>query len=198
MTYEYWNPFFNSVQRVKVNYLPATEARGLIIDPVDQFPLAFDDAAIERIVEATGGQPYLLQNLCHNLVGYLNEPLTRSNRATLEDVNAVLERTLESGTYYFDDYVWGWSSEAERIVLAAVAESVREGMQGWVKFESIKRHLPQKEAIEALKGLCARDVLEEQVTEERKLAYRFQVELSRLWVAKMHPLPRILLEYGGS
>jgi hypothetical protein len=214
---DYWHPFFLSVKPIKVNYLLETDARQLITDPIVRFPLEYESQATERIIAVTHGQPYLVQDLCHNLVTHLNAPLHRSNRATVEDVNAVLERTLESGTYYFDDYVWGRSNDDERLTMAAIAEAAytrgyvgapfqvsrspgarfigRIADEGWVEFAIAEKYLGRERALAALKTLCARDILEEHASGEM-LEYRFQVELSRLWVARTKPLARILLERG--
>jgi len=40
----------------------------------------------------------------------------------IEDVDAVLERTLESSGYYFDGYVWGWSGADEQLTLSETAK----------------------------------------------------------------------------
>jgi len=193
MTRDYWHPFFLSLKPIKVMYLSEAEAWQLISDPVDEFPLRYDREAIERIIAITRGQPYLVQDLCHNLVTHLNDPLHRSNRATSEEVNAVLARTLESGTYYFDDYVWGWSNEDERLALTAIAEAAAATTDGWIEFATVEKHLGRENALVALKNLCARDILEEHAS-GKTLTYRFQVELSRFWVARNHPLARLLLE----
>lgn len=209
MTRDYWHPFFLSVKPLKVTYFNEPDAWQLITDPIDEFPLQFDGQAIERIIAATRGQPYLVQDLCHNLVTHLNGPLHGSNRATLEDVNAVLDCTLQSGTYYFEDYVWGWSNPDEKVALAVIADAAaaptpsspterqeerKEG--GWVEFATVETQLGREAALTALKNLCARDILEER-TMATRLEYRFQVQLSRLWVARNKPLARISMERGS-
>ena len=193
MQRDYWHPFFLSVKPIQVTYLSPPEAWQLITDPVDEFPLQYDSAAVERIIAATHGHPYLVQDLCHNLVTHLNDPLHRSNRATIEDVNAVLGRTLESGTYYFEDYIWRGSSADERLALAAITDAARTAEGGWAGFAAVEKHLGREAALAALGNLCARDILEERAVGET-LDYRFQVELSRLWAMRNKPLARVLLE----
>jgi hypothetical protein len=75
-----------------------------------------------------------MQNICHNLVNQLNDPFQRSNRAKVEDVEAVLEKTLETSGYYFDDYVWNWSSADERVGLALLAEAGEWAGSRWSKY----------------------------------------------------------------
>jgi hypothetical protein len=190
MTREYWNPFFQSVQTVRIGYLSELDARQLIIAPVDQFPLSYDEEAIDRIVAVTNSHPYLMQNVCHNLVNRLNDPLQRGNRAKVEDVEAVLEKTLETSGYYFDDYVWNWSSADERVTLALLAEAAE-----WAGFALVETHLGRDAALDATRGLVARSILEER-SERGELLFRFQIPLSRMWVEKTKPSARILMERG--
>jgi hypothetical protein len=190
MTREYWNPFFQSVQTVRVGYLSELDARQLIIDPVAQFPLSYDEEAIDRIVAVTNSHPYLMQNVCHNLVNRLNDPLHRSNRAKVEDVEAVLEKTLETGGYYFDDYVWNWSSADERVALSLLAEAGE-----WAGFAMVERHLGREAALDATRSLVARSILKER-TDRNELVFRFQIPLSRMWAQKMKPSARVLMERG--
>jgi hypothetical protein len=192
MTREYWNPFFQSVQIVRIGYLSELDARQLIIDPVDQFPLSYDEEAIDRIVAVTNSHPYLMQNVCHNLVNRLNDPFQRSNRAKIEDVEGVLEKTLETSGYYFDDYVWNWSSADERVTLALLAEAGE-----WAGFAPVETHLGRDAALDATRNLVARSILEER-SERGELVFRFQIPLSRMWVEKTKPSARILMERGRS
>ncbi len=188
MTREYWNPFFQSIQTIRIGYLGELDARQLISDPIDQFPLGYDEEAIDRITEVTNAHPYLAQSVCHNLVNRLNDPLYRSNRATAEDVNAVLEKTLESSGYYFDDYVWGWSNADERLALALIAEAGDEA-----DFAVVEKHLGREAALMATQNLIARDIISEH-TERNDLIFRFRIPLSRMWVRWTKSSARILLE----
>lgn len=177
---------------MRIDFLGELDARQLIIDPVDRFPLSFDEEAIDRIIALTNSHPYLMQNVCHNLVNRLNDPLRRSNRAKVEDVEAVLEKTLETSGYYFDDYVWNWSSADERVTLALLAEAGE-----WAGFALVEIHLGRDAALDATRNLVARSILEER-SERGELVFRFQIPLSRMWVEKTKPSARILMERGRS
>lgn len=209
MSYDYWHPFFLSVKPIKVTYLSQSEAWGLITGPIDEFPLKYDKSATDRIIAATQGQPYLIQALCFNLVTYLNNPLHRSNRTSVHHVTMALEQTIVSGSYFFDDYFWAHSNPDEQVTLALVADVSSREPQGdatalaegedngengsWVDFAVVEKELGRGLALETLKRLCSRDILEEHA-EGVHLSYRFQVELLRRWVARTKPLARILLE----
>jgi len=190
MTREYWNPFFQSVQTVRIGYLSELDARQLITDPIDRFPLGYDEEAIDRIATVTNSHPYLMQSVCHNLVNRLNDPLYRSNRAKAEDVEAVLAKTLETSGYYFDDYVWGWSSADERVALSLLVEAGE-----WAEFALVEKHLGREGALDATRSLVARSILDE-CFERGELVFRFQIPLSRMWARRMKPSARILMEGG--
>ena len=51
---------------MRIGYLGELDARQLITDPMEQFPLAYDEAAIDRIAAVTRAHPYLAQSVCHN------------------------------------------------------------------------------------------------------------------------------------
>ncbi len=188
MTQQYWHPFFQSVQPINIGYLSELDARQLITDPIEQFPLAYDEAAINRLTTLTNAHPYLTQSFCHNLVNRLNDPLHRANRATVADVEAVLDKTLETSGYYFDDYVWGWSTADERLTLTLLAEAGEEAA-----FSVVEQHLPRETALATTKSLRQRDILSEH-TVAGELRFRFRIPLSRLWVLRTQSSARLLLE----
>lgn len=195
MTREYWNPFFASVQTIRVGYLSELDAEQLIRDPIAQFPLSYELEAVNRITELTSSHAYLVQSVCHNLVNRLNDPLHRSQNATREDVDAVLEKTLESSGYYFDDFVWGWSGEQERMALSLLAEKLAE-VEGEVAFSVVENHLGREAALTATRNLVARDILSERTSETGELVFRFQIPLAQMWVKQKKPSARILMEGG--
>ncbi len=195
MTREYWNPFFASVQTLKVGYLSELDAEQLITDPIEQFPLSYEYEAIKRITDLTRSHAYLTQSLCHNLVNRLNDPLYRSQKARREDVDAVVEKTLESSGYYFDDFVWGWSSAEERIALSLLAEKLAE-VEGDAAFSVVEKHLGREAALTATRNLVARDILSERTGETGELVFRFQIPLAQMWVKQKKPSARILMEGG--
>ncbi len=192
MTREYWNPFFQSVQTVRIGYLSELDAEQLIRDPLERFPLDYELEAVNRITELTRSHPYLTQSLCHNLVNRLNNPLYRSRKATREDVDAVVDRTLESSGYYFDDYVWGWSGADEQLALALLAEASEEA-DDEVAFSVVEKRLGRDAALEATRKLVSREILTEE-TSAGELVFRFQIPLARQWVRQKKSSARLLLE----
>ncbi len=114
-----WNDHFISVREVRFGHLDAATARDLVRKPTSDFPgetLPEDVAA--RIVERTGGQPYLVQLYAQLAVELLNDEDRR--RATLEDLETVEGQVLEEAGYYFRNS-WQRGPDSAREALAALA-----------------------------------------------------------------------------
>jgi hypothetical protein len=184
-----WHSYFISVRPVKVSYLAESAARELITNPMDDFPLNYEPAAVGHILEATRCQPFLVQLACFELVNLLNSPERRAQgawrRATLSDVEAALQRALDQGRPYFAN-LWADSTPGERLILAALAEA-REPLDTarlagkLAANEALVlrdlRHLEHRDLVEAVDDRCA-----------------FQVPLTRIWVAREKPLALVQAE----
>jgi hypothetical protein len=129
MSRDYQQPFYGSYENIGVTYLSAKDAWRLITNPTDDFVLNYEPGAVERIIAETGGQPYLVQQICRDALDHLNHELfdlelKREVCITLADVSAVLEDDFfRRGTVYFDG-VWTQASETnQQVLLCAVAQS---------------------------------------------------------------------------
>jgi hypothetical protein len=128
MSRDYAQPFYGSYQNIVVSYLAPEDAYHLITNPTPDFGVNYEPAAVDRIVAATGGQPYLVQLVCRDALDHLNHELfdehqEREVRITLADVEAALGDDLfRRGTGYFDG-VWSQVSEpAQQTLLRHVAQ----------------------------------------------------------------------------
>jgi hypothetical protein len=115
-----WPDVLISTRLIHVSYLEEEEARQLVTHPVPDFPLDYKPGTVERIIEITRCQPYLVQAVCFELVNHLN--LLGRREAREEDVNAVLHPTLESTRLYFAE-MWRHLSDRQRTLLRAIAEA---------------------------------------------------------------------------
>lgn len=79
------SPWYNFFEEIEVTALPATAARELVEKPIAGV-FDVEPGVAERVVEITGGRPYLIQKLCLALVNRLHEQGRR--RLTLADVEA--------------------------------------------------------------------------------------------------------------
>ncbi len=116
MSHDYQQAFFKSYQEVTVSFLDKPTAWQLITNPTDDFRLNYEPAAVAQIIAVTGGQPYLIQQLCRNVLDNLNHEWfdlhqDRAIMIQLSDVNAVLgQAILRDGFGYFDG-VWKQSND---------------------------------------------------------------------------------------
>jgi hypothetical protein len=127
MSRDYQQPFYGSYENIGVTYLAPKDAWRLITNPTDDFVLNYEPAAAERIVAETGGQPYLVQQICRDALDHLNHDLFDSELRrevciTLTDVATVLGDDLfRRGTVYFDGVWTQAGDESQRVLLRAVA-----------------------------------------------------------------------------
>jgi hypothetical protein len=117
-----------NVRVLKIENLKEDEARELICKPIENFPLEYEPAAVERILAVTGCQPFLVQATCRDLVNAPNEQ--NRTRATLADADRALDSVLTTGALYFQD-LWGGrdSDDAQRAVMCAIATQTDVGAQ---------------------------------------------------------------------
>ncbi len=167
MCHDYWHPLFGSVTAIPISFLTHGAARQLIIQPNPDFPLNYDVDAIEQIIQLTGGQPYLVQLICHALVSRFNrqtfeEGAERERRFSLEDVQAVIESKalFRDGNAYFAG-VWAQSTvdQVQPVILKTLAPAP-DGLT--VAQLAAQTHLSDQALMHALKVLKNHDVLKKQ------------------------------------
>jgi hypothetical protein len=124
--------FYGSAEPVKVTFLSRDEAVWLIRRPTDDFALDMEEPLAEEIYRLTGGQPYLIQRLCYELVERWNERFRREGRntprrVTVEDLRAMLtpeffREFFLTAEYYFSG-VWEEAGPDGQRILQAFARS---------------------------------------------------------------------------
>jgi hypothetical protein len=152
---------------LKIGNLKEDEARELIVQPIENFPLEYEPAAVDRMIAVTGCQPYLVQATCRDLVNMLNEQ--NRTRATLADAERALDSVLTTGALYFQELWRGRDTDdAQRAVMRAVATN--QDLTGLGDLSGLNA---------ALRKLVHRDIFMETGD-----GYRFRVELVRRWVER--------------
>ena len=115
-----WHDHFINLREIRIGYLPAPVAAGLLTRPIPEFPIGAIDAPVaDEVFRRTGGQPFLTQCYGWHLVNRLN--LAERNAAGIDDVAAVEPTVLEEATYYFNN-LWSDTPPDCRRVLEAVAQ----------------------------------------------------------------------------
>lgn len=188
MTKEYASLFSVGLYK-KISFLERDAALALITQPVQEF-YRVNDAAVQRILEITSGHPYFTQLLCHSIFNRWQH--TRANEINADDVNAVVDETVERGLAVLK-HVWEESAPAEKALLAGAAAAMGgantataanatnhavtpDAIADVLKQQKI--FVPSQECTAAYKALLARDVL---VGGEN---YAFAVDLQRVWINK--------------
>jgi hypothetical protein len=109
-----WTDRFLSARRLKVSFLGEADVRKLLTHPTPSFGLTYAPGALEAILQATHGQPFLTQVLASELVHHMNR--ARRKEATTGDVETAIDEALERSGEYFAD-LWFSRTDAEREVL---------------------------------------------------------------------------------
>ncbi len=185
MMRDYSHEFWGSARTVKVSYLERQAAERLITNPTEDFRIDYDEDAVDCIIKMTNRQPYLIQQICFDLVRQLNNRIRDDTfddkfRIHLSDVKAVIAEQLTSrdADYYFSG-VWNQiESETDKRLLHTMAQSD----QAWSLSEITAQVGPSEDgvipALERMEGL---DVLDSKTVDGRK-CWEFQVELMREWI----------------
>ena len=137
--------------------------------------------AVTKILQVTSGHPYYTQLVCHCMF----DSWSRGPKPVMDaaDVEAVLAEAIELGSANLT-YVWEDSAPEEQALMAGVAAAMRRGtgpviidnaLDAW---RELSVRLPEREVARALRSLTSREVL------AGDQAYRFSVDLQRLWCEK--------------
>lgn len=166
-------------------------------DSTDNETLKWHDEAINAIWTQTGGHPLFTQILCYCIWHYLydNNPF-RKPRVKLKDVNANLDKAIETGENQFH-WLWDGLPATEKLVTSILA-SIKNNLITAQELEQLLkdnglriRKDEQQRATEVLKEW---DVIEP-IAENK---CRFRVELFRSWIAKYKPLSKVQQELDSS
>jgi len=140
----YWSDYLINTQSLRLTYLEEPEARELILKPVENFPDIYHPQAVDRIIELTACQPYLVQLTCSLVVDRLNQKFREitggetqampSFQATREDIDGVISKVLEVGGMYFRELWQLTLSQPERDFIQDVMEgTVEPGNQRMIR-----------------------------------------------------------------
>jgi len=113
-----WTDRFISARRLRVSFLPREDVELLLTKPIPEFDMTYAEGALDTIIEATNGQPFLTQAVAFELVQSLNEQ--HRKEATPGDVAEAISRAIVSSSVYFAN-VWTDAQEQGQAILAALA-----------------------------------------------------------------------------
>ena len=149
----HWASALITTTTLPISFLEETDARELIERPVVGFPEIYRSDAVDRIIEMTHCQPYLVQLMCALLVERMNTArrMPPESYITKEDVEAVIPLVLKRGENYFID-LWRTQTggETARRVLAAMARVTGERISSKAARRIERDEFALKEAIDTL------------------------------------------------
>lgn len=120
--FQRWSSYLINVQVIHIGYLHEDEARQLVEAPVRDFALRYKPEASQRVLDLTGGHPFLVQLLCAEVVALKNEQSPRQRRlATLADVETAVPEALAHGSFFFADIKQNQVDELGVSVLGVMA-----------------------------------------------------------------------------
>jgi hypothetical protein len=171
----YWSNYFINTKTLKVGPLLDSDATELIERPIENFPLTYDQNAVDYLLYETGCHPNWLQLACREIVEKLNNE--KRFHASLDDVKYAVAKVPETLAGDFKDLWLGRdSSELMRSVLKTV--STEEG--GMEEKNLLKQFAgEEKDLKETLAFLIRRDIL---LLEDG--VYSFRAKLLGRWVAR--------------
>lgn len=109
-----WAGYFINVERIKVSFLPESDAHDLIVRPA---PRIFQEQSAREIMRMTHCHPFLIQAMCKHIIENLND--SSRAQATLYDVSISAKKLFESWAVYFWD-LWDRCDPDQRACLLAL------------------------------------------------------------------------------
>lgn len=123
----YWSDYLINTRALRMSYLQESEARELILQPIEDFPNIYESSAVDTIIQLTRCQPYLVQLVCYELVELLNRDIRANRReantitATAQDVQEIIPIVLERGDQYFRE-LWTSLADSDRNLLRRIIQ----------------------------------------------------------------------------
>jgi hypothetical protein len=155
-----WASALITTTTLPISFLDGRDARELIEQPVADFPAIYTPAAVDRIVEATHCQPFLIQLTCALLIERMNTARRVPPESFVEpaDVDTVIPLVLERGQNYFIDL---WHNQAGSDVARRVLEALAcaHGTQ-MDRAELRKAERDERALRDALATLLRREIVE--------------------------------------
>ena len=165
-----WSHHLINVHTIRIGDLERRDARELIEKPIESFPLKYEEEAVNRILSVAGGQPYLLQVTCQELVNSMNDK--GQLYARVADVDQALDSVLVSGAAYFTE-VWTGpdSSDSRRKLMTVITK--KKGTP-----------VPEKSLLKAGKPQDLKILVDHDIIKKSEEGYCFKVELLRRWIER--------------
>lgn len=158
-----WSDYLINVQTLHLSFLSREEARELIEHPTPEFALGYEPGVVDRMLDLTHSQPYLVQALGSELVSLINKD--KRKQATMADLDTATERVLAMADAYFENN-WRDCNEREQSLLSSLASQQADD-------------LTPAERQNALLGLSRKELIEQPDGQ-----WQFTIELFSQWIRR--------------
>ncbi len=174
-------------------------ARRLIEEPVAYSGMFYQTEAVEAILRATGGYPYLIQLLCARLVNHRNEQ--RRNEMTPADVQTTLAALLETAQ---PGFFWESLTPCQQAVLICAAQLwpkqktlTARNVEAGLKEAKVPYQSWEIPVYRLLHELTLEELLREHPGDDgQNMQYSQTFELLSAWVRRHKALDQIRVDIG--
>ncbi|MEH2084968.1 MAG: hypothetical protein V7K89_34850 [Nostoc sp.] len=145
---DYWSDYLINTRALRMTYLQESEARDLILHPVENFTNIYEPTAVDAIIQLTRCQPFLVQLVCYELVESLNGDIRKNQgnadtvKATAQNVEEIIPQVLEVGVQYFRE-LWTSLADSDRSLLRRIIHGETPTQQD----KGVVRKLTRKEML---------------------------------------------------
>ena len=184
-----WYEALKSAQTLPVSYLRPEEARQVFTRPAADFPdNVYSEAAIARVLDLTGGQPYLLHLLGATVINAYNRKRADlppgappGTPLPVQAIDDAIPDVLKSGDTALVS-IWQWLLKIARLpeVVEALLNPLAHG-------QSCDGVGDPEQRTELLELFCERELLEQ----DGDGSYGFRVPLIAHWIRAQRRLPRL-------
>jgi hypothetical protein len=181
-----------------ISFLARKDALALAVNPFQPYGVRFSPNALNHLFRLTNGHPFFTQAACQILVEVLNE--LKTPLVECKCIEEASKRLLENPLPQLY-YQWTTFSDPEKVVLAALAISLKKSDSYLTaeRLDKLLRSLPG-EFPKTLRLPVIRmhfeQLREKSMLDRDQTRYRFTMDLMRLWVQSEHNVWKVLSETG--
>ncbi|HSQ41646.1 MAG TPA: hypothetical protein VLM37_05140, partial [Fibrobacteraceae bacterium] len=186
---DYWSPLFGLGTRLGVSSLDLVSAQRLVQEPV-QTMLRYSGSAVDRILQLTACQPFLLQNLCNSLFLFAKRNALRVIQTSHVNENA--QKLCEDPGLFqtlWLDYV---GTDRKRLILMICNHPLTSNTD--LEFEEIREELSQRGLLISSQNLSLdlEDLRDLETLSFHQNKYQLAVPLLGVWMDAQQDLSDLL------
>jgi hypothetical protein len=190
-----WNALLSKTVCREISFLARKDAQALIRAPV-QNKVCYNPGTVGDLLRLTNGHPFYTQVFCQSLIELLND--IQSNVVRRKEVQETLKRIIENPPPQLF-YHWTTFSDAEKVILSALATSLKESNQ-YLSAERVGkmvRSLPKKfqQSLDLpTMRMHFENLRQKSILDRDQTRYRFTMDLIRHWIQSEHNVWKVLGE----